>query len=123
MIVVLDACAMIAFLRDEPGAAIVEQYLRNNETLCLAHAINLCEVFYDFIRATGENNANQAIQDLLADGSRENGAWVVRCGSGIEAGYYASAKRRSAPEKPSNWLPSGSRSKTPVCVYCSDKPV
>ena len=40
---VMDACAIIAYLRDEPGAEIVEEALLN-ET-CFIHALNLCEVY------------------------------------------------------------------------------
>lgn len=42
---VLDASAMIAFLRGETGADIVERALDTNSgSLCTAHAINVCEV-------------------------------------------------------------------------------
>ena len=65
---VLDACAMIAFLRDEPGAATVETLLVAQPAGCHAHAINLCEVFYDILRASDEPTAQQAIADLLTAG-------------------------------------------------------
>lgn len=68
MILVLDACAMIAFLREEPGADIVSQYVEDVNNLCMAHAINLCEVYYDFIRAVGERQSVQALADLEAVG-------------------------------------------------------
>ena len=63
MAVVLDACAMIAYLRDEDGADIVDNFLQGDEA-CLAHALNLCEVFYDFMRVAGEETALAAIEDL-----------------------------------------------------------
>lgn len=56
---VLDACAMIAYLRDEPGADRVEALLLDKNNLCVAHAVNVCEVFYDFIRAEGNWGASQ----------------------------------------------------------------
>lgn len=68
MAVVLDACALIAFLRDEPGAAVVESLLAEAPGACLAHAINLCEVYYDFLRASDEATARGAIADLLSAG-------------------------------------------------------
>ena len=49
MIFVLDASVMIAFPRDEPGADAVEEALLDSGSQCYAHALNLCEVFYDFI--------------------------------------------------------------------------
>ena len=63
MIFVLDASAMIAYLRDEPGAGIVAEALLDPESQCYAHALNLCEVFYDFHRASGQPEALRAISD------------------------------------------------------------
>lgn len=71
MIHVLDASAIIAYLRNEPGEDIVTRLLLNPSEPCYAHAINLCEVYYDFIRRTDEPTARQAIKDLIADGVRE----------------------------------------------------
>lgn len=45
MAIVLDACAIIAFLRDEEGADVVESALLGSE--CVIHAVNLCEVYKD----------------------------------------------------------------------------
>ena len=45
LIEVLDAGAMIANLRDEPGADVVERILLDTDALCIAHAVNLCEVY------------------------------------------------------------------------------
>jgi PIN domain nuclease of toxin-antitoxin system len=65
---ILDACAMIAFLRDEEGSSSVEELL-NKDDICVAHAINMCEVYYDFLRASGDESiARGAIQDLEAVG-------------------------------------------------------
>ena len=66
---------MIAFLRDEPGADLVAEALLDSESQCYAHALNLCEVFYDFHRASGRHEALQAIADLArvgGDGGRES---------------------------------------------------
>lgn len=64
----LDACAMIAYLRDEPGADAVESILNDKTHKCYAHAINLCEVYYDFLRAEDEETAKDAIADLISLG-------------------------------------------------------
>jgi PIN domain nuclease of toxin-antitoxin system len=64
MIYVLDACAMVAYLNSEQGADVVEAVLVDPAHQCLAHAINLCEVFYHFLRAGGETEAAAAISDL-----------------------------------------------------------
>ena len=42
-IAVLDACAMIAYLRNEAGADIVERLLNDPLIVCYAHSINLLE--------------------------------------------------------------------------------
>jgi uncharacterized protein with PIN domain len=65
---VLDASAMLAYLKGEAGAPLVDALLKNPAEPCYAHAINLCEVYYDFIRRSDERTAREAIADLLADG-------------------------------------------------------
>ncbi len=64
MIYILDACAMIAYLNGEPGANVVEAAMIDPAHQCFAHAINLCEVFYQFYRAGGDATAASAISDL-----------------------------------------------------------
>ena len=67
MSTVIDASALIAFLRDEPGADMVEISLSGPEK-CYAHALNLCGVYYDFFRASNQHAAEAAISDLLGLG-------------------------------------------------------
>ncbi len=71
---VLDAGAMIAYLRAEPGAPVVAGLLLDPSALCFAHALNLCEVYYDFRRAEGEHVAQAALTTLtsLRIASRED---------------------------------------------------
>lgn len=64
MIFVIDASAMIAFLCGEPGADVAAEILMDAESRCYAHALNLCEVFYDFERAASRERALQAVADL-----------------------------------------------------------
>lgn len=70
---VLDACAMLAYLRGEHGAAVVASLFYDPDETCYAHAVNLCEVYYDFLRRTDEPTARQAIADLITDGVIERG--------------------------------------------------
>ena len=65
---ILDACALIAYLRGEQGDQIVDGYLRDSSTNCYAHVVNVCEVYYAFIRTDGLAVARSAIRDLRADG-------------------------------------------------------
>ena len=39
--------------------------------LCLAHSLNLCEVYYDFHRSNGKENALAVIDGLRRNGARE----------------------------------------------------
>lgn len=72
MIVVLDASALIAFLRDESGAAAVEAMLVSaaleSEGLCYVHLLNVIEVFYDTHRQTGEAAAQLALAEMASAG-------------------------------------------------------
>ncbi len=71
MNVVLDASAMIAYLRNEVGSDVVMQQLRAPECQAFAHALNLCEVYYDFARASDARTAYSAICDLVVLGIAE----------------------------------------------------
>ena len=59
MIYVFDSTAMIAFLTNEQGADVVEEILTEPGAVCLAHAINLCEIWYQAFRNGGEAVADQ----------------------------------------------------------------
>lgn len=72
MTFVLDASAMIAFLRGELGADTVAEILLDSESRCHAHALNLCEVFYDFERAASRQEALKAVSDLATLGVIED---------------------------------------------------
>lgn len=64
MRVILDACAVIAFFKGEVGANVVEEYLFNSIYDCVIHCLNLCEVYYDFLRSEGESVAENVVRDL-----------------------------------------------------------
>lgn len=68
MTYVLDACALIAWLRDEAGADQVEALLLDNGATVMIHAVNLCEVYYDCLRSVGERRAEETVATLLAGG-------------------------------------------------------
>lgn len=68
MTYVLDASALIALIRDEPGADIVEALLDGDTNTCFAHAVNLCEAYYDFVRASDVRRADELIAGLMDTG-------------------------------------------------------
>lgn len=65
---VLDACAMIAYLRDEPGADVVTRILQDPDSTCFAHALNLSEVYRDFLHHGEETAAEAAVSALTLVG-------------------------------------------------------
>lgn len=56
MSVVLDACALIAFLVNEEGADRIADLLINDD--CYIHAANVYEVYYDMLERSSEQAAN-----------------------------------------------------------------
>jgi PIN domain nuclease of toxin-antitoxin system len=61
---ILDSSAVIAFLRDEPGADMVDGLFLDAENPCHIHALNLCEVFYNMTREFGEEHATEQIAEV-----------------------------------------------------------
>ena len=56
---VLDASAMLAYLGGEAGGEIVAALLADPNTECYAHAFNLCEVYYGYVRTTDKRQPNK----------------------------------------------------------------
>lgn len=65
---VLDAGAMIAFLRKEAGWDLVADAFADADITCYAHVANLTEVFYDFYRVGDEADAQKQIAILYQAG-------------------------------------------------------
>jgi len=62
----LDACAVIAYLRQEPGAEVLKELIERPTTFLAMHICNLGEVYYDFFRADGLTVAQTAWTNTLA---------------------------------------------------------
>jgi PIN domain nuclease of toxin-antitoxin system len=62
---VLDASAMLALVRNEPGADLVYAALSAPDGMCFAHFVNLCEVFYTTTRRAGEDSAYAVVRHLI----------------------------------------------------------
>lgn len=67
---VLDASAVMAYLRDERGAYYVETLMAGPPAALAMHAINLLEVYYKLASYGGESVARGAVNDLVAFGVR-----------------------------------------------------
>jgi len=64
---ILDACALLAFLRNEPGADIVATVINsanNDEAGIIMHKMNLLEVFYDLYRTIGKEKAVEIVTKI-----------------------------------------------------------
>jgi predicted nucleic acid-binding protein len=64
---VMDANALIAYLRGESGGDLVLERLEaaeRGEEVIWMHALNLCEVYYDAYRSGGESVAGQLLEDV-----------------------------------------------------------
>jgi PIN domain nuclease of toxin-antitoxin system len=70
---VLDSSAMLAYLHGETGGELVRDVLADpdRDVAVYAHAVNLCEVFYDTLKAYGPTVAESVIANLKADGVEE----------------------------------------------------
>jgi PIN domain nuclease of toxin-antitoxin system len=51
---ILDACALIAVLNDEPGRDVVVEVVNRPDTDIAMHKINLLEVYYNIYRQGGK---------------------------------------------------------------------
>jgi len=64
---VLDACALIAFLNDEKGADKIEHLIEQSQAGAIklyASSINIFEVYYDALRRTTSQKADELLVDL-----------------------------------------------------------
>ena len=64
---VLDACALVALLRNEAGAdkvAAAINAVNNGEAEIVMHKINLLEVFYDLYRSLGKETADLVLSEI-----------------------------------------------------------
>ena len=65
---VLDACALLALLRNEPGAdevAAVFNSANKGEAKIVMHKANLLEVYYDVYRFLGMGKADFILSEVL----------------------------------------------------------
>jgi len=61
---VLDACALIAYLNDEEGAAAIEELLSSKKEIFMS-VVNLYEVCYDAARTSGNEHSVAEILEIM----------------------------------------------------------
>lgn len=54
---IMDASALTAYLRGEPGQDVVEDIMADANNDCIIHAVNFCEVYYEALRERGQEAA------------------------------------------------------------------
>jgi len=62
---VMDACALIAFLNEEPGAEVVEGIFKAvsaGDASIVMHKLNLLEVYYELFRKYGKDTADDLLE-------------------------------------------------------------
>lgn len=62
---IIDACAGIAYLKAEPGYQNLAALLTDTRNSVAMHSVNLCEVYYDFLRSDGQPAADAAHDTLV----------------------------------------------------------
>jgi PIN domain nuclease of toxin-antitoxin system len=102
---VLDAWAVLTFLRNEPAAPRVEELIETESTLI--SSINLGEVLYSSIRERGEQTAEEMIDALRTVVTVDHPDWDtvtaaarVKADGGLsyaDAFCVATAQRHQAP--------------------------
>lgn len=63
---VFDACAILAFFRDEPGADTVRELMWDSTGY--VHAVNLCEIYYVLLREMTEARALGLLDEIASTG-------------------------------------------------------
>jgi len=61
---VLDACALLAFLKKEEGGEVVKKIISSDYEVLL-HNVNLLEVYYDLLRELGKEKSDAICEEIL----------------------------------------------------------
>ena len=57
---IVDASALIAYFKSEEGHAKFADLLRDERNVLTMHTVNLCEVYYNYLRSDGLEKAEDA---------------------------------------------------------------
>ena len=61
---VIDACALIAYLRKEKGGGKLRELLKDSYNRFFMHSVNVGEVYYDSLRVSGKETARELFGDI-----------------------------------------------------------
>ena len=103
---VFDASALIAYLKGEEGHERVAALLTDERNNLAIHIVNLCEVYYGYLRSDGLEKANDAWEratNLLGvlgtigeDFIKRVARWKVRDGLGLGDSFVAAFAEENA---------------------------
>jgi len=61
---ILDACALIAALTDEPGVEVIEPLFLRTDAEIVMNKLNLLEVYYNIYRYAGAKAADEVLDEI-----------------------------------------------------------
>ena len=61
---ILDACALIVVLADEPGVEVIERLFLRTDAEIVMNKLNLLEVYYNIYRRSGSKAANEVLDEV-----------------------------------------------------------
>ena len=103
---VLDASALIAFFKGEPGHESVAALLKDERHNLGMHIVNLCEVYYEYLRVDELQKANESWERvtqlvgvlITADEGfiKRVGRWKVDMGLGLGDSFLAACAEENA---------------------------
>lgn len=80
---VVDASALIAYFKGEAGQERFAEILRDERNLLAMHSVNLCEVYYGYLRSDGLPQAEEAwakADDILGIFQKADAQFMKRVG-------------------------------------------
>ncbi len=103
---VFDASALIAYFKGEEGHERVAALLADERNNLAIHPINLCEVYYGYLRSDGLEKANDAweratkllgvLWTLDEDLIKRAGRWKAKAGLGLGDAFVAAFAEENA---------------------------
>jgi PIN domain nuclease of toxin-antitoxin system len=60
----IDACAFIAYLREEEGCDKLKLLFKDKDNDLFIHSVNLAEIYYDTLRVSGKQKADERFDDV-----------------------------------------------------------
>ncbi len=103
---VVDASALIAYFKGEPGHERLPNLLLDERNNLAIHAVNLCEVYYGYLRSDGLAQANEAwersskllgiLEVMNEDFVKRVGRWKVQANLGLGDSFAAASAEEYA---------------------------